>query len=119
VAESEAQRILSFAVATNGALSDRRLFARLNKLDPQGGIDAYPDGIKFGPDGNLWVGEYSKARIAIISGDGTRFIRGYDFPGEAAPNLAFAPGGHSFAVMVVYDKNVEPWSGAVYEVSID
>ncbi len=108
VSESEAHRIISFSLNKDGTLSDRRLFARLDKLDPKGGINAYPDRIKFGPDGNLWIGEYSKPRIAVITADGKTFIRGYDFPGEACPNIAFTPHGRSFVAAV--------WPGTLYEV---
>jgi gluconolactonase len=118
VAESEAQRIISFALNSDGSLSDRRLFLRLNKIDPDGGVDAYPDGIKFGPDGNLWIGEYSKSRVAVVTADGKSFVRAYNFPGQACPNLTFTPDGKSFIAQVVYDKDVAPWPGAVYEVSI-
>jgi gluconolactonase len=40
VGESEAQRIISFAINDDGTLSDRRLFLRLNKIDPEGGIES-------------------------------------------------------------------------------
>jgi gluconolactonase len=118
IAESEAQRILSFKRNSDGMLSDRRVFARVNKIDPDGGIDAYPDGIKFGPDGNLWIGEYSKPRVAVISGDGKTFIRGYEFPGKACPNVAFAPDGRSVVVAVVEDKDNAPYKGKLYEARI-
>lgn len=118
VAEPEAQRILSFKRNSDGTLSERRVFARINKMDPEGGLDAYPDGIKFGPDGNLWIGEYSKPRVAVISGDGKQFVRGYDLPGAACPNLAFTPDGRSFIVAVVKDKDHAPYRGTVYQASI-
>jgi gluconolactonase len=118
VAEAEAQRIISFSINDNGTLSDRRLFARLNKLDPEGGIDAYPDGIKFGPDGNLWIGEYSKPRVAVLSGDGKSFVRGYDLPGQACSNVAFTTDGKSVVSTCIDNKEVAPWPGTVYEWKI-
>jgi gluconolactonase len=118
IAEGEAQRIIAYDVDANHQLSNRRLFARLNKNDPEGGIDAYPDGIKFGPDGNLWVGEYTKPRIAILSGTDGSFVRGIDFPGNAATNLAFSPDRGVFAVTLVKDTVNEPWPGEVYEVPL-
>ncbi len=118
VAEPEAQRIISFAVNLNGnldgRLEDRRLFVRLDKFDPEGGIDAYPDGIKFGPDGNLWVGEYSKGRVAVFSATG-KFVRGYNLPGEqACTNIAFTPDKKSVVATCVDDTVNEPWPGTVY-----
>lgn len=118
IAEPEAQRILSFERNSDGTLSHRRVFARVNKIDPDGGIDAYPDGIKFGPDGNLWIGEYSKPRVAVISADGKTFIRAYDFPGKACPNVAFSPDGRSVVVAVVEDKDNAPYKGKLYEARV-
>ena len=63
VNEFEAGRVISFAVADDGTLSDRRLFVRLGVVDEVSGIGAYPDGIKLGPDGNFYIGQYSKGRI--------------------------------------------------------
>ena len=118
VGESEAQRIISFAVNEDGTLSDRRLFLRLNKIDPEAGVDAFPDGIKFGPDGNLWIGQYSSARITVVSPDGKTFIKGYKLPGQACPNLTFTPDGKSLIAMVVDDKSAAPWPGTIYQMSI-
>jgi sugar lactone lactonase YvrE len=118
VGESEAQRIISFAVNADGTLSDRRLFLRLNKIDPEAGVDAFPDGIKIGPDGNLWIGQYSRSRITVVSPDGSTFIKGYDLPGQACPNVAFTPDGKSLIAMVVDDKSGAPWPGTIYEMSI-
>lgn len=123
VAEPEAQRIISFATDRHGKfnerLTDRQLFVRVDKFDPEGGIDAYPDGIKFGPDGNLWVGEYSKGRVVVFSADGKRFLKGIDFPGEqACTNIAFSPDGRSAAATCVNDTVNEPWPGTIYMWSI-
>jgi gluconolactonase len=46
VNESEAGRVITFAVQEDGSLADRRLFARLTSLEEP--ADAYPDGIKLG-----------------------------------------------------------------------
>jgi sugar lactone lactonase YvrE len=111
VSESEAQRVISFALNADGTLTDRRLFLRLNKLDPDGGIDAYPDRLKFGPDGRLWIGEYSKPRVAVVTADGKSFVRAYNFPGQACPNLTFTPDGQYLIAAV--------WPGTVYQIKIE
>lgn len=118
VGESEAQRIISFAINDDGTLSDRRLLLRLNKIDPEAGVDAFPDGIKIGPDGNLWIGQYSRSRITVVSADGKTFIKGYDLPGQACPNVTFTPDGKSLIAMVVDDKSAAPWPGTIYQMSI-
>jgi gluconolactonase len=51
VGESEAGRVISFAVGADHTLGDRRLFARLFALDPDSGASAYPDGMEFGLTG--------------------------------------------------------------------
>lgn len=118
VAEAEAQRIIVYDIEGDNRLSNRRLFARLNKNDPEGGIDAYPDGIKVGPDGNLWIGQYTNPRIAVLSGQDGNFIRGINFPGAAITNMAFKSGTDKFAVTIVDDTTNEPWPGRVYEMIV-
>jgi len=46
VAESDAGRVISFAVGADGSLSDRRLFVRVGQVDEGSGTGAYPDVIK-------------------------------------------------------------------------
>ncbi len=118
VNESEAGRVISFAVADDGTLSDRRLFVRVGVVDEQSGIGAYPDGIKLGPDGNFYIGQYSKGRIVVVDADG-KFVKAIEVPSTTAPNLAFAPDGESLFVMSVDDTNNAPYWGKVYEVMIE
>ena len=118
VNESEAGRVISFAVADDGALSDRRLFARVGVVDEASGIGAYPDGVKLGPDGNLYIGQYSKGRIVVVAPDGS-FVKAIDVPSATAPNLAFAPDGKTIFVMSVDDTASAPYWGKVYEVPLE
>jgi sugar lactone lactonase YvrE len=115
VAESEAGRVISFAVSAEGGLTDRRLFVRLFAADPESGAGAYPDGIEFGPDGNLYIGQYSSGRILAIAPDAT--LAGViEVPSAAAPNLAFAPDGR-IMVTAVDDTANPPYAGKVYAVT--
>jgi sugar lactone lactonase YvrE len=118
VNESEAGRVISFSVGEDGTLSDRRLFARIGVVDEASGIGAYPDGVKLGPDGNFYVGQYSKGRIVVISPEGA-FVKAIDVPSPTAPNLAFAPDGKSIFVMSVDDTANAPYWGKVYQVTLD
>ena len=118
VNESEAGRVISFAVADDFSLSDRRLFVRVGAADAKSGIGSYPDGIKLGPDGNLWIGQYSLGRIVVVDKDG-KFVKAVDVPSPAAPNLAFAPDGKAIYVMSVDDTANAPYWGKVYEVKLD
>lgn len=117
VAESEAGRVISFAVGPDGTLSDRRLFARIGVVDPDSGVGAYPDGIEWGPDGNLWVGQYSSGRIVVLSPAGD-LVKVKESGATASPNLAFAPDGSQIFVMAVDDKN-PPYEGRVLSLPTD
>jgi gluconolactonase len=113
VNESEAGRVITFAVQEDGRLADRRLFVRLTALGEP--VDAYPDGIKLGPDGNLYIGQYSAGRIVVVTTDG-KLVRKLEVPSPAAPNLAFGPDGTVY-VMAVDDKENAPYAGKVYAIA--
>lgn len=114
VAESEAYRIVSFAIGADGALSDRRLFVRLADL-ADGRSGHYPDGMKFGPDGNLWIGQFSHGQILVATPEGEPADR-IDLPSPAVPNLTFGPDGTLY-VMAVDQVDAAPYRGKVYRVA--
>ncbi len=118
VNESEAGRVISFASAPDGTLSDRRLFVRVGTVDAGSGAGAYPDGIKLGPDGDLWIGQYSSGRIVVVT-PAAELVRVIEVPSPAAPNLAFAPDGKSIYVMAVDNLAGPPYQGTVYKVDLD
>ncbi|HEX6102271.1 MAG TPA: SMP-30/gluconolactonase/LRE family protein [Alphaproteobacteria bacterium] len=113
--ESEAYRVIRFAVAADGALSDRRLFVRLNELLPDLAPGAYPDGIKRDRDGNLYIGQYTAGQILVVSPDG-KLLRTIEVPSAAAPNLAFSPEEDMIYIAAVDDVSAAPWPGKVYAV---
>ena len=113
VNESEAGRVISFKVESDGTLSDRRLFVRLSALDEP--PEAYPDGLKSGPDGNLYIGLYSAGRILVVDKDGK--LKGkIEVPSATAPNLTFSEDGKTIYVMAVDDTSSAPYKGKVYAV---
>jgi gluconolactonase len=113
VNESEAGRVISFAVQDDGSLADRRLFVRLTSLEEP--ANAYPDGIKLGPDGNLYIGQYSAGRIVVVSTEG-KLVRKLEVPSPAAPNLTFGADGKTVYVMAVDDRQNAPYKGKVYAI---
>ncbi|MGE0241435.1 MAG: SMP-30/gluconolactonase/LRE family protein [Parvibaculaceae bacterium] len=115
VNESEAGRVISFAVDDQGRLSDRRLFVRLQALGEP--ADAYPDGIKLGPDGNFYVGEYSAGTILVVAPNG-KLVTRHTVPSAAAPNLAFSADGKTMYIMAVDNKAGAPYEGKVYAVTL-
>jgi sugar lactone lactonase YvrE len=111
VNESEAHRVISFRIEADGSLSDRRLFLRMGEIGEA--ADAYPDGIKLGPDGNFYIGEFSSGRIAVVDETG-RPLRVIEVPSAAAPNLAFSEDGKTMFVTAVDAPATAPYTGTVY-----
>lgn len=118
VAESEAGRVISFAIGDDGSLSDRRLFVRVGVADPASGIGAYPDGLEFGPDGNFYIGQYSSGRIVVVDPEGN-FIKAIEVPSPAAPNMTFSADGKTLYVTAVDDTSNAPYWGKVYAVTLE
>ena len=114
VNEFEAGRVITFAVQEDGSLAERQLFVRLTALGEP--VDAYPDGIKLGADGNLYIGQYSAGRIVVVTTDG-KLVRKLEVPSPAAPNLAFSPDGTTIYVMAVDDQQNPPYKGKVYAIA--
>jgi gluconolactonase len=115
VCESEAGRVISFAIGADGSLGDRRLFVRLYALGEA--PDAYPDGIKLGPNGNFYIGEYSSGSILEVAPDGTLKNK-YTVPSPASPNLTFSDDGKTMYVTAIDNKNGAPYEGKVYALAV-
>lgn len=116
VNESEAGRVISFKVEADGSLSDRKLFVRLYQLG-QPPI-AYPDGLKLGPNGNFFIGQYSAGEILEVAPDGTLKAT-HKVPSTAAPNLTFSEDGKTMYVMAVDNTQAAPYEGKVYAVPLE
>lgn len=117
VAESEAGRVISFAVAEDGSLSDRRLFVRVAEVDP-GSPGAYPDGLEVGQGGSLWIGQYSSGRIVEVDAEGA-LVAVHEVPSPAAPNVAFSEDGATAYVTAVDDTAAPPYAGRVYALPVE
>lgn len=111
VVESEAHRIISFRIEADGSLSDRRLFVRMGEIGEA--ANAYPDGIKLGPDGNFYIGAFSSGRIAVVDYTG-RPLRVIEVPSAAAPNLAFSEDANTIFITGVDEPATAPYRGTVY-----
>ncbi|HYS48632.1 MAG TPA: SMP-30/gluconolactonase/LRE family protein, partial [Xanthobacteraceae bacterium] len=66
IAETYAQRLTAFDVGPNGALANRRLFAALDGI--------YPDGICLDAEGAVWVADARGPRVVRVL-DGGRIAR--------------------------------------------
>jgi sugar lactone lactonase YvrE len=78
-------------------------------------VDAYPDGINFGPEGHLQIGQYSSGRIVVATPDG-KLVRKLEVASFAAPNLAFGAEGTVY-VMAVDDTQNPPYRGKVCAIA--
>lgn len=122
VNESEAGRVISFKIETDGSLSDRRLFVRLYQMGEA--PDVYPDGIKLGPNGNFYVGEYRQPGlignagfILEVTPDG-KIKNKYTVPSAASPNMTFSDDGKTMYVMAIDNMAGAPYEGKVYSLQL-
>lgn len=115
VNESEAGRVISFEV-DGTTLSDRRLFVRIPDLDETAG--AYPDGLKAGPDGNLWIASFATGTLVVVDAEGEH-VRTLTLDAPTAPNLAFSPDGTTAYVAVVDETADAPYTGRMLAIAID
>jgi sugar lactone lactonase YvrE len=115
VNESEAHRVISFRINGDGSLSDRRLFLRMGEIGEA--ANAYPDGIKLGPGGNFYIGEFNAGRIVVVDPQ-ARPLRVIEVPSPSAPNLAFSADGRTVFVTAVDEPATAPYRGTVYAFPI-
>ncbi len=105
LAESQASRLLSYAIAADGALSDRKEFIMLDEALAGTGAQTFtPDGVRMDRYGNVYVALYRGGGFAVFSSDG-RLIRMVELPASHHSNLAISPDGKSVFVTAVYDTS--------------
>jgi gluconolactonase len=74
VSEHLSRQVLAFAIDAPGVLSGKRVFVRLDDLepaDPRRGWEAGPDGLATDQAGNLYIAEYGGGHLLIVGKDGT------------------------------------------------
>ena len=117
VSEMLAGRILSFAVARDGTLGPRTVWARMQDLaPPTAHADAYngPDGLKLGPDGNYYIAQNGSGRVLVVDGD-RKLVRIIPVPTPYVTNMNFgADGADTVYITGVFDPWKAPFPGAVY-----
>jgi gluconolactonase len=91
LAESEAHRLLAFAISADGRLGPQREFVELADILSAPEQHAFtPDGVRIDRNGNLFVGLYRGGGIAVISRD-ARLLKYVKLPGAHHANLALSP----------------------------
>ena len=118
VNESEAGRVISFQTEPSGSLSDRRVFIRLYQMGEA--PDVYPDGIKLGPNGNFYVGEYREPGLVGDAGNVLEITPDGKIKNKSAawPNMTFSDDGKTMYVMAVDHMGGAPYEGKVYAVTL-
>jgi len=114
VAEMLEGRLVSFQIEAGGALSERRIWTRLQDLAaPTPNADAYngPDGLKLGPDGNYYIAQNGSGRLLVVN-DAKKLVRVITLPTPFVTNVTFA--GKSVFITGAFEQWKPPFPGAVY-----
>ena len=112
IAESYKNRILSIPIASSGVPAGGwEVFAALPENKDPNGYNL-PDGIKFHPDGTLWVAHYGMNAIQVLDGNGTLAkTLPVDFP---LPSNLFL----TDECLIVTGGNAEPGPGGVRIIAL-
>jgi gluconolactonase len=117
VAESEASRVLSFAIDGSGQLGERRIFfAAPTAPGAASGIDRFtPDGVRTDARGNVFVAQYDGGGFLIFSSDG-RPREQVRLPGHHHSNLAISPDNQFIFVTSIDDDSSGAYHGELLRV---
>jgi len=121
VAETNANRILSFDIADDGTLSNRQLFARMTDMLPgpaQPSIWLGPDGMKVDSQGNIFVAYYMGGHVVKMSSEG-EFLQSFEILGIGVTNLTFHPDDNSMYVTGVEDVTGAPYLGSIWKIDLN
>lgn len=121
VAETNANRILSFDIADDGTLSNRKLFARMTDMLPgpaQPSIWMGPDGMKVDSQGNIFVAYYMGGHVVKMSSEG-KFLQSFEIPGIGVTNLTFHPDDNSMYVTGVENVTDAPYHGSIWKIGLN
>jgi gluconolactonase len=103
LAESAANRLLTYTINADGGLDDPNEFVKLaDVLGSPRQQDFTPDGVRIDRHGNVFVALYKGGGIVVLSPQG-RLIRNIALPGSHHSNLALSLDGRSAFVTAIYD----------------
>jgi gluconolactonase len=117
LAESAANRLLTYTIDADAGLRDSKEFVRF--ADVLGGPrqqDVTPDGVRTDRHGNVFVALYRGGGIAVLSPQGD-LIRNIALPGAHHSNLALSPDGRSVFVTAIYDTTAGNSRGELLRIT--
>lgn len=115
VVETNAGRILAFAIASDGTVSQRRELVTFADILADGRHKVFhPDSMRIDANGNLFVALYDGGGFVVINSDG-KLIKHLDLPAPHHTNLAISPDGKSVYITSVYDTS-SGYRGELYRV---
>jgi gluconolactonase len=102
VAESNAKRLLAFAIKPDGSLTGRHVFVTLSDILSPPQREYTPDGVRMDKHGRLFVGLYDGGGFAVIDASG-HLVKRASIAGTHHANLAISPDGKSVFGTTMYD----------------
>jgi gluconolactonase len=118
VSETVGNCILKFTINPDGFLTDRSNFALLNVLT-RNKVDSWyigPDSMKIDSDGNMYVAQWSGAKILKISPAG-KLLHVFNIAaGDGTTNVAFGDGEKELYVTVVKDPKDPQAKGSIVRI---
>jgi gluconolactonase len=119
VSETVGNCILKFTINPDGTLKDRANFALLNLLVPNR-VNSWwlgPDSMKIDPAGNMYVAQWTGAKVLKIAPDG-KLLHVFDIKaGNGTTNIAFGPGDKALYITVVKDTLDPQAKGSIVRVA--
>lgn len=104
LAETGHNRILRYAISTDGSVGQREVFAQLRGMNG-------PDGMAFDAAGNLYVAHWGEGRIDVLGPDGAEVLT-IQVPGKNVTNVAL--GGDDLRTLVI----TEVETGSLYRTRV-
>jgi gluconolactonase len=118
VSETVGNCILKFTINPDGTLRDRANFALLNLLVPNR-VNSWwlgPDSMKIDPQGNMYVAQWTGAKVLKIAPDG-KLLHVFDIKaGDGTTNVTFGPGGKDLYITVVKDTLDPQAKGSIVRI---
>lgn len=99
VCDSPEQEIYAFDLSEDGALSNRRVFAKLDH--------GYPDGVVTDSEGTVWCGTWGGGRISRFRADGSE-LPSIPMPCTNVTKVAFGGADHRTVFVTTARKGLEP-----------